>query len=219
MRAYLVVFILLIFPIDAFAAWHLYIVPVIGTGTSREDCRRPKYIRPDGCAVSAPIAYTMMDYGFQPTAVVAADVTASQDATLQNNGDVTRIPDNLDTTLAGSVGTIQNALEAEFIPGNWITGGTTYRILLRNIVGMFSWFQRYAVISGSNEPVITGNSVTLNTRFDRLAPNVRANLLLAAESLNVDLSTINVTFSLRQILRQLGEYFVTQQWTIGSVII
>jgi len=193
----------------ASAAWHLYLVPVIGTGT-QEDPRSPKYLA----------SYACTDYGHQPQMLCAADVDAGTDAALQANSDVTRIPDNLDAQLgAGAVTAVQNALEARNIPAGWVTQALTYRTVLRTLFGMFSLFQRYAAIAQNPNAVIDGATVTLSTQFNQLPLKARQDLQATVASFGLDTSGLTGASTIRQILKAFADQFGQRPFTLGGVAI
>src|SRR5262249_1970453 len=117
------IFFLLFFvnPSVAYPAWHLYLIPVVGGGTSKTDIIKPDYI-------PSTSRRSLYNYGKQKYGLVAADVTDSDDQALIARNDVTKIPDNLDQPVGSSLlGAVQKALESRNMPGNWITAITTYR--------------------------------------------------------------------------------------------
>jgi hypothetical protein len=99
--------------------WRLYAIPIIGTGLSRLDPRRPKYV------VEGGYPWALMDYGSLPTGLVAADVTQAQHDALT---------------------TVRARLEANRIPTQWVTGATTYRELARFVAGLFQFAQRHTAL-------------------------------------------------------------------------
>jgi hypothetical protein len=191
-------------------AWHLYLCPIIGAGTFT-DQRHPKYISDLG------VQWSMIDYGFQPFCLVAANVSDAQDAALVLNSDVTKIPDNLDSNVA--VTATQNALESLQIPANWINASNTYRQVLRIVWGMFNFFQRYSVISGTVNPLIDGITISLSTQFSSLPLKVRQDLIATAQDLNLDTSSLSGNSTLRQILKALADSWGQRSFTLGGITI
>lgn len=189
-------------------AWHLYIMPISGSGT-KADPRRPKY--------ELPGEWCMSDYGFQPVALVAADVDDPTDAALAANADVTKIPDNLDQQLGpGAVTAVQNALENRNLPAGWVAQALTYRQVLRTIYGFFAFLQRFSVISGNTNPVI-GGSVTLETQFNQLPASARQSLRDTASSFGLDISGLSVTSPIRSILKSFADQWGQRSFSIGGI--
>ncbi len=209
----LILTILLLFPVTAEAAWHLYLVPLIGTGVTDSNPRTPKYI----AALSVP--WAMVDYGFQPVALVAADVDGATDTSLQGNGDVTKIPDNLDNLLgAGAVSAVQTALENKNIPAGWVTSALSYRTVLRTIWGFFAFLQRYAVVSGNTNPIIAA-SINLDTQFGSLPQTAQDNLAATAKSLGLNTTGVTGTTTLRVILKGIADQWGQRSFTLGGVTV
>jgi hypothetical protein len=211
---YLMALCLLLLPVKSFAAWHLYLIPVIGTACAGGADRCPKYLNGSGGN------WSCMDYGYQPSMICSADTDATQDAALVKQSDVTKIPDNLDSTVgAGALTTVQNALESRHIPGTWVTTATTYRTVIRAAIGAFTLFQRYISISGNTAATINGSTVTLNTVFSSLPSQVRTDLIATAINLELDTSGITGANTLRQILLGIGNQFLTRVSVIGGITI
>jgi hypothetical protein len=194
--------------------WHLYLVPVIGTGLiigdpPVDDSRRPKYLTTYACA----------DYGMQPVMLCASFVDDATDTSLQANADVTRIPDNLDQQLsAGAVTAVQNALEARNLPALWVDTTMTYRQVLRTVGGFFAFMQRYAVIANTINPVLTG-SVTLSTQYNQLPQAARNNLQETATSLGLSTTGLSGTNTLRQILKNIADQWGQRPIILGEITI
>jgi hypothetical protein len=189
--------------------WHLYLVPIVEVATKR----RPEFINTLG------VSWRMVDFGFQDVGLVAADVSDPQDTTLQGEVGVTKIPDNLDSTVtAGALTTVQNALENRNIPGSWIIVGTTYRELVRIVIGIFSIIQRYAFIANSINKLMTG-AVSLNTQFQDLPLQVRQDLQTTALEMGLSISGFTGTSTLRQILKGVGDQLINRGYQMGGIAI
>lgn len=142
---------------------NFYIIPKVGTG-SPTDPFRPKYLSdpvnfPD--LSSAP--WSAMDYGIEPTFLVAANTSAAQHATLSGFSDVDAIP-NLNTTVGGNptLSQTQNKMESRQIPGAWITATT----LWREVTGKFGRFCMIAQrLNGRRKKRIFPPGVTLDSNL------------------------------------------------------
>lgn len=189
-------------------AWHLYLVPVIGDGTE-DDPRRPKYVT----------SFSAMDYGFQPVMLVATDVDDATDAALQLNADVTRIPDALDNQLgAAALAIVQNALETRHLPAGWVTGGITYRALLRTVGGFFAFLQRYSTVANTTA-LVFGGAVDLETTMNQLSAAKRQELKDTAVSLGLDISGIAGNTKLRAVLKNIADQWGQREMHLGGITI
>ena len=191
-------------------AWHLYILPIINVGT--EGARIAKYLN------TLPVSWAMIDYGQQPSALAAADLTPAQNTALVANSDVFAIPDNLDSTIVG-VAAFKQAFEGIFIPAQWITGSETYRSVLRSVWGMFATLQRYVNISGNPAPIINGTTVTLSTQFRNLDVQVQTDLIATANSLGLDISGLSGNNTLRNILKSLSDSWGSRPFVVGGITV
>ena len=194
-------------------AWHLYFVPTI-TDAGDPDIRWPKYMQ----AFTGPNRWAAMDYGFQPVMLVALDASDAEDAALQLNADVTRVPDNLDQQVgAVALSIIQNALETRHLPAGWVTAGITYREVLRTIGGFFAFLQRYSTVANSTA-LVFGGSVNLDTRVNQLPVAVRNNLSATATSLGLNASGITGTTILRTVLKNIADQWGQREIALGPVV-
>jgi hypothetical protein len=70
--------------------------------------------------------------------LIAADVTIAEDALLVAQVDVTKLGDDLDAQLGANLAAVQSALETLSIPGSLLTAATTYRQVVRGLIGIFA---------------------------------------------------------------------------------
>lgn len=187
-----------------------YLLPIIGTGITRADGRRPKYIADLGIR-----PWSMMDYGLLPVAILMADVTAQQHTDLTANSDVRAIPLNLDSTVgAGAVTATRNALEALSIPGNWVGASTTWRVVLRTTAGLFQFAQR---VHGRFGVTLLESGVTLDTTWTQLPQGAKDILLTTAQELGIDTSQATGSTTLRQIFKAFGDAWGSKTLLMGGV--
>lgn len=186
-------------------------MPVVGTGATVEDARRPKYVDDD-----PGIRWAMMDYGFEPSCLVAADVDTATDLLLGAQVDVRRIPDDLDQTLGAQQVAVASALEALNIPSQWLTGSLTYRQVLRIVAGIFALLQRFPAIT-RNANRLFGGAVTLDTQFNQLSLATRQALRDTATDLKLDTSGFTSTSTLHEILRGVGQQYSQRAFVLGGI--
>lgn len=193
-------------------AWHIYLIPIVGLGT-KADSRRPKYQTELGNA------WSMMDYGFQPVALVGADLDASQEAILLAHADARKIPDALDQTIgAGVLATVQAALEAVNIPAHWVVAGTTYRELLRTLWGFFAFLQRYAEVTNSTAQVFDVTT-HLDLRLNQMSASMRQNLRDTAISLGLNIDNLGGVTRLRVALRTVADQWGDRPFQLGGITV
>lgn len=201
-------------------ATRFYIVPVIGTGATKQDARRPKYFA-DGTVTAN---WSGMDYGFQPWMIVNADLSVSDDNLIVSEPDAFAIPFDLAPTLnAGQVTAVKAKLEAINVPAGWITTSLTWLIVLRTVLSMFGFFQRFGAIyaTDNNGTIINpfSGGVTLDSTFGSLSLAVRNALTKTALSFNLDTSGITAGSTLRQILKNVADQLNNSQYNFNGVLI
>ena len=191
-------------------AFRLYLIPIIGAGV-KGDARRPKYLG-DG-TIASP--WSGMDYGLDRWMVVGADLSVADDSTLAGQPDVLALPVNLALQLtAPQVTTMQAALEAINLPAGWVDTTFTWQQVVRIVLGVLSFMQRFAALSGAS---LFPTGVTLATTVGGLAVSARTNLLQAAMELGLDTSGVTGSSTLRQVLKNVGTQLQARPYTIGGV--
>jgi hypothetical protein len=188
-------------------AFRLYITPAIGAGIPG-DGRRPKYV-----SALPAVAWAGMDYGFNPLFLVAADLTAPQDASVVANADVFAFPFDLDTNITGgAITTTRNVHEAFLIPLQSVPA--TNRLLARYDAGLFQYMQRLNVVLGNE--VLIDNGAKLNIQWQNIPANVQTAALEAAQSLGYDTSFITGTTQLRAVLKVWADAWGNKQFQLNN---
>ncbi len=182
----------------------LYVMPIVGTGATRTDARRPKYRD----SVFPLSAYSMFDYGNEPWCLTGINnVDPTIDATLNGEPDVFELPTDLNQAM-GSVGvrnTVRNRLEAVNIPGTWVQTTTTYREVVEMIGSLCQFAQRY---QGATGGLWFTGGITLDSTFSSLPQTARDGMISAAASFGMDTSGFTGASTLRQILQGVGQQYV-----------
>jgi len=194
--------------------WHLYLAPIIGSGQPIIDPRRPKYF-------DTINNHFMQDYGFQQTCLVSSDVDNATDSSLNSQPDVMRIPDLASSTVGGGgVNRVKNALESQFIPGQWVVASTTYSTVARFVLnGDFKLLAKYAANTGITTPLIDGTTITLSTTFGSLPANTQSALISAAQACGFNTSTFIPANTLRTIWTDVGNQGSVIPFTLGGITI
>jgi hypothetical protein len=187
-------------------AWRLYAIPIVGSGSSRLDPRRPAYV------VEAGLLWALMDYGSLPTGLVAADVTQAQHDALAAHADVDAFAADLDTALGAASTTVRARLEANRIPTQWVTGATTYRELARFVAGLFQFAQRHTALHA--EDII--GSGALDGRFRDLSAAQQARIQATATSFGYTLTT-SANTPMRDVLTQMSNQWGAQPFYLGGM--
>jgi hypothetical protein len=149
---------------------------------------RPKYVTALGIN-----RVESHEYGAEPWTLLGADVDAAQLASLSANADVSTFPANLDLQAGANLATVQASLEAANLPGDMVTASTTYRLIIRGIVAVFS-------ISAVTP--LFGPGVTLDTTLGDLTPEVRTQLKESAESSGYPTTGLTLQSTIREALRK-----------------
>ena len=191
-------------------AFRLYLVPVVGTGSSSADARRPKYFD------AFTSGWAANGYGLEPHMLVAADLSGADDTSLTANADVTALPFYLgDTLTAGQVTATQTALESRNLPAGWVTTAFTWRAVLRVVLGVFHFMQRYHNVSGGQRLFLAG--VDLERTLGSLPQQVRDDLQATANSFGYDTSPLTGGNTIRQALKLLADNWSNTRFRIGGI--
>ena len=189
-------------------AFRLYITPVTGSGTTPRDPRRPAYISDLG------VRWAGMDYGAQPIYLVAADLTSADDASVTAHADVFAFPFDLGGSVGGgNVTTAQNALEAAFIPAQWVNGAMQWGQVARTVAGMFQFMQRLNFYLGNE--VVIDTSAKLNIQWQTLPSNIQQAIINAAASLNYVFNP-QPTDQLRALLKNLADQWGNRAFQLNE---
>lgn len=178
----------------------VYLMPRIGSGAqptrTSNDSKRPKYLSlvAGNC--------TCFRYGPEPVCLFIADTTDAEHTALLANSDVRAMPDNLDTAVTNAARTaISNALESLNVPAQWIANGQTFRLVLRRLVGVFELLNN---VEGRGLRFL---SASLDSQISALPLAVRQGLQDAASVLQVNITGITNTTTLRVALATIGAQF------------
>lgn len=186
-----------------------YVLPIETNG----DTRGPKYLdwRFDPDPPGIDCLWSMKDYGLINAALVAADVSAAQHASLSGYADVAAAPVNLDNNVtAGALPIVVNVLEALRIPAGWVTTAYTYREILRMIGGLFMFAQRH---HGIHNEQLVDNVGQLDLEWNQIPLARRQRVVETADSLGYDYSAVQATWKIRRILKHLGD-----QWADTPIL-
>lgn len=191
--------------------FRLYITPAEGDPFS-EQGQHPKYF-------GALPGWRGFYYGFQPTYLIAADLTPAQDAAVIANTDVFAFPFDLTGTVGG--GNVQNArtaLEAALIPAQAINGQNTWLEVARLVAGMFQFMQRLRGITGPTTLIDT--SAKLNVQWGSIPVDPwQTAILAAAASFGYDTTFIQNNTQLRTIIDNFGRQWGNKQFQFGEFVI
>lgn len=150
--------------------------------------RGPKYLPwrfdPDPIPALAGVRWSILDYGVIETALAAVDVTPAQHTALAAFPDVIAVPSNLDSTVgATKLAATRAAIETLNIPGNWVQASDTYRVIVRQVSGMFLFMQRLTALTGQNP--FTGG-LQLNAAYSDLPLIWRESILGSFRALYIE---------------------------------
>lgn len=196
-------------------AFRIYLVPIIGAGT-KADPRRPKYFA-DGTLTEGS-GWAGMDYGIESWMLVSANLSTAEDLIVTGQSDAFAMPFDLSQPLTSQqVTNVQNKLEAINLPAGWIDTTFTWQAILRIVLGILSFMQRFSALNGNTSLFPTG--VTLNTRINQLSAGVVANLQQAAADLNLSTANIAGNTTIRAALKDLGTQLNGRPYTLNGMVI
>lgn len=172
-------------------------------GTARGAKYFPYRGDPDPPALIPAIA-AWMPFGAEPTALLAADVSAAQITTLQGLPDVTLIPANLDSQLGANLATVQAEQEALNLPADILVGTNTYRQVLRGDIAIYLVAQRFRAIRGTVNGRFFPPGITLSSTLGDLPVQARQDLQIAATQLGYNYDGLTLASTMRQVLKKLA---------------
>lgn len=194
--------------------WHLYTTPVVLFGTGDNASRVPKYIGDN--FLTPAVSWSMIDYGYQPTSIAAADVTTSQDNSIAGKPEVIPVPTNLDGQVGSSaLNTLKSKLAANMVPETWIVATTPYREILRMINAISILLLRYAIMNSDPNPPF--GSLTLDSLYSALPAGVQTGLRNACLNMGLSASAFVGTNTLRVVLQSVGDQMKNVGRTVGGI--
>jgi len=196
-------------------AARFYIMPMIlsnAIDTNRAATWHPKY-------VTSSLRWSAVDYGTERVCICRiADMSDEGHLAISANPDVLSIPENIDNNFTqGAVNVAQTFLESLNIPADWINTNKTYREVLKIVIGIFQFNQRWSALANGSSPFKEG--LNLNTQYNQLNPAAQNRIRECFDSLNVDRSTLTATSTIREALKVFAQGFVLNNLTVvGEVL-
>lgn len=196
----------------------IYILPIVRElepdGVTFD--RHPKYVYKN----TLFDAWSGVDYGTENVCILGVpnSTTFNHDYLTANN-DVFSLPEDIDQLMTGNaVNTAQTFLESLNIPANWIDATKTYREVIKVIIGLFQFNQRWAGLTfGLSSPFTEG--LDLNTRFNQMNFATKTNLQACFDTLNIDRSALNNTSTIREVLIEFGHQFSAREIKLAGEIL
>jgi hypothetical protein len=132
--------------------------------------------------------------------VVGADLSTSDDNLVVGKPDAFALPFDLAPNLtAQQVTNVQAKLEAINVPAGWVTTSLSWITVVRTVLGMFSFIQRYGVeYANANvvvAPSIFTGGVSLATTFGSLPQAVQNAIIAAAQSFNISTAGLTAIYN------------------------
>jgi hypothetical protein len=200
--------------------WRLYIVPInkidYGDGT---EFAAPKYFfgrLTDGLPGMEGVQWAWERFVRESHGIIAADVSDPQHALVNAQTDVIVIP-ALDNTIQNATvrNRVRNILEAGNIPGTWVTIGMTYRQIVRTVLNIWGFANRYVSKGGK----IFAGGITLDTTWSQIPALAQQRLRDTADEFGLDYSAVTPTTTIRQILKGMADQFGDIEYQIGGMVI
>lgn len=187
-----------------------YIVPV--DSQFGANVRVPKYMKSRVNPTGIDARWGVMDFGLEPTFLMAADVDATQHTLLAAELDVLALPADIDSNLTpGTVTVAQDFMEARNIPANWVTTAFTYRQVLRRVAGLFQFAQG---VHGTFGISIFDGGLNLDRTLNSIPVARRNGLQQVADQQGLDYSALGGAATLRDMLLSFA-----QQWEARPILL
>jgi hypothetical protein len=160
--------------------------------------RGPKYVD----SLARGTQWEAMDYGNEPSCILAIDTDAATHAALAANADVAAFPLNIDNQVGANLVTVQTQLESFNLPGDAVTLGSTYRAVMRGIIAIMSVMQRYTAITSN--VLLFSALVNLDRTLGSIAVQTRNALQQACDELGYDTRGLTGASTIRDLLKRLA---------------
>lgn len=175
---------------------------MIGTGLTRQDAKRPKYLAPFN-GTPALQGKQIVWYGLLMVAMV--DCPNMDQAThdmLTVNADVVAFPENLANQVGANLSTVQAALDGFSIPSGWVTATTTYQEIVTSLFKLFNFANQFHYWFGQRVVRYLWDS---NTRMNQLPGDLLADIQMAAANKGIDTTGITQQMTIKQAIGILSQ--------------
>ena len=174
------------------------------------DYRAPKYLH------DSIYQWSAIDFGSEDTCVVSVKDMSIQDIdTLSNQADVMTLSEDLNLTLGnGAVNAAQTYLESLNIPAGWVNTSRTYLTVLKVVIGIFQFNQRWAGLSANSSPFKEG--LNLAVKYIDMPQAAKTRLFECFDSLSIQRSNLTNQSTLREILFEFGSQYANKQIEFGG---
>lgn len=177
-----------------------YLVPVQQIGLYRG----PSYLKWRWNPGGLDVQKSCKDYGSINQMICAVNAEIVAHTWLAAQASVYQFPIDIEVNPSpAELSELETALEAVYIPADWLSPSETWRGALRTVTGMFLYMQRVTAITGDNP--LTDWGVTLNTQFRNLDQDKQDALIQATNDLGYDSSVIRDNWTLRIILKNMAD--------------
>lgn len=191
-----------------------YLIPMEKYRTTRGIGRHPRYL-----SDYKGLGWSNVTYGNSMVGLVAVDNPSAEDHDrLTRHGDVFAFPADLDTRPSpAEAKALDSYLDNIIAPADWVTPEMSYREILRVILGMFFYAQRYAGVSGFKD--LFGDGVGMDTKVMDLPDKARLDMITAAKSLWLDDDHIAGDSTMREALLSLASEMASEPVTVAGVVV
>lgn len=191
-----------------------YVMPIITVPVGDRLVRIPKYIFHEGNEGGVAVQlWSPMDYGLIDACIVACMLTQEQHEILVAEPDCVAAPEILDNAISEiAIPKVQQVLEALRIPADWVTSAYTYRQILRMMAGLFQFAQRH---HGLHNEALIDNVDQLDITWSVIPADRKARILQTADSLGYVYTDVTSTWTVRRILKYLGDQWGTRVFLFG----
>ena len=177
--------------------------------------RIPKYfayedLSHDGVNAS----HRVIDYGKHPVCFVTADVTIDDHLVLAEYNDIIALPGDIETSITReAISALMGRFEELNVPLDWVTPGMLWRDVIRKILCLFMFSQRYYGLYNAR---IIEDDDSLDAQYDSIQDARRQRYLETKRSFgDRDPVLTNARSTLRNIMMRLSDSFGDRPINIG----
>lgn len=188
-----------------------YIMPIVFTNNARG----PKYLKWRENQGGIDCQWSMRDYGLIDAGLVACNLSQAQHEQLVAEPDVAAAPEDIGQNISEiAIPRVQQVMEALRIPADWVDSTYTYRAILRMIGGLFLFAQRH---NGLHNEQLIDSVDQLDLRWNQIPPARRQRIVATADALGYDYGEVANQWTVRRILKHLGDQWGEMPILFGFV--
>jgi hypothetical protein len=181
----------------------IYLVPLTGTGLTRQDAKKPKYFSDLASDNPAIQGAQILWYGLLLVALFDCPNMdqATHDA-ITANADVVAFPQNLNAQVGANLAVVQASLDQFSIPSGSVTATTTYLDIINALIKLFNFANQFHYWFGQKIMRYLWDS---DVKLNQLPGDLLSDIQLAADNRGIDTAGITAAMTIKQAIAILSQ--------------